>query len=26
LMQNAGAAGWTLTQDELAEVDRITSP
>ena len=26
LMQNAGAVGWTLTQDELAEVDRITSP
>jgi aryl-alcohol dehydrogenase-like predicted oxidoreductase len=26
LIQNAGAVGWTLTQDELAEVDRITSP
>jgi aryl-alcohol dehydrogenase-like predicted oxidoreductase len=26
LIQNAGAVGWTLTQDELAEIDRITSP
>jgi len=26
VVQNAGAVGWTLAQDELAEVDRITSP
>jgi aryl-alcohol dehydrogenase-like predicted oxidoreductase len=26
LKQNTGATGWTLTADEMAELDRITAP